>query len=185
MFKGPIIPASGVSPISATRWANNPFRTGCIDYSSVRYKSNRCNEMLQTTLCRTGCINYFSVRYKSESLKQLGNFDHIPIIPASGRSSRVVRRYGQQAVFGPSRVCALHCSSGRVSSDATTTSAKTSTGNQTGQPRPDRRDIASSVTRTPHTMNSMRSSRMSVSGIVLTKNGSIGATAAATSTSRA
>jgi hypothetical protein len=107
MFKIPIIPASGISLIVVRRWTSNLLRTGCIDYSSVRYKSICHQEILQTTLCRSGYADYSSVRCKAICVKPLGEFDCVPIIPASGRSSIAVRRYGHTAVFRPARVCAL------------------------------------------------------------------------------
>jgi hypothetical protein len=110
MLKIPITPASGVSPIAARRWTNNLLRAGCIDYFSVRYKSNCCKEMIQTTLCKSAYADYSSVRCKASCFKRLGDFDHVPIIPASGGSSILVRRYGIRLFFAQRECVRAPCS---------------------------------------------------------------------------
>jgi hypothetical protein len=57
----PIIPAPHVSPIPPRGCTVILSSSGCNDYSSVRRKSNRCTEMIHTTLCKSDYIDYASV----------------------------------------------------------------------------------------------------------------------------
>src|ERR1017187_9300202 len=71
-------PRTGCNDYTCVRWKSNiyreigqkhPLSTGCSDYACARCKSNSCKEMMQNSPSWTGCNDYTCARYKSDLYK--------------------------------------------------------------------------------------------------------------------